>query len=441
MKKTSTLVLHHIIWRGLYFFSILLLNIGIARFFAAEKSGQIFFIVNNLALILLIASISLESGATYYIASGNLDASKMARFCLVWATASSLIAFLVWYLVIYYSHPVYLTQYGFLLASFLFIIGILLTTYFTSLFYAQKKFGVPNKILLLVNVILLLILVFGRNNTIIKSRFLQIYFFCYFLQGLVVMLAFFSSESSPAGSIFPPQPILKKVFQYSLTALIANLIYFLVNRIDYWFVQYYCSSKDLGNYIQASKVGQMLFILPAILGSTLFPIFSSENKSGNTMELTTVIRILLWINLLVCTLILGAGWYLIPLVFGRSFNNMYLLFVLLIPGILGVTMNYPLTSWFSASGRIGINIRGSLLALTIICIGDLIALPRYGVSSASIVSSAGYLTYYCYTLFIYRKEYHVPLRDFLLFRKSDLMRIRQSIGTNIQEPPAENYIV
>ncbi len=257
----------------------------------------------------------------------------------------------------------------------------------------------------------------------------------------MVMLAFFSSESSPAGSIFPPQPILKKVFQYSLTALIANLIYFLVNRIDYWFVQYYCSSKDLGNYIQASKLGQMLFILPAILGSTLFPIFSSQNKSGNTMELTTVIRILLWINLLASTLILGVGWYFIPLVFGRSFNNMYLLFVLLIPGILCVTMNYPLTSWFSASRRIGINIRGSLLALMIICIGDLIALPRYGVLSASIVSSAGYFTYYCYTLFIYRKEYNVPLRDFLLFRKSDLMRIRQSIGTNIQEPPAENYIV
>ncbi len=54
MKKTSALVLHHIVWRGLYFFSVLLLNIGIARFFAAEKSGQIFFIVNNLALILLI---------------------------------------------------------------------------------------------------------------------------------------------------------------------------------------------------------------------------------------------------------------------------------------------------------------------------------------------------------------------------------------------------
>ena len=185
----------------------------------------------------------------------------------------------------------------------------------------------------------------------------------------------------------------------------------------------------------------MLFILPAILGSTLFPIFSSQNKSGNTIELTSVIRILLWINLLVSTLILSLGWYFIPLVFGSSFNNMYFLFVLLIPGILCVTMNYPLTSWFSAGRRIVINIRGSLLALMVICIGDLLALPRYGVLSASIVSSAGYFCYYCYTVYMYRKEFAIPWKDFLLIRKSDLSRIRQSIGVKIQEPPAENYIV
>ncbi len=441
MKKTSTLVLHHILWRGLYFFSILLLNIGIARFFAAEKSGQIFFIVNNLALILLLASLSLESGATYYVASGNLDASKMARFCLAWAVSSSLIAFLVWYLVIRYSHPAFLTDHSFLLGSFLFIIGILFTTYFTSLFYAKKKFGVPNKILLVVNLFLVMILVFGRNNPVIRIHFLQIYFSCYFLQGFVVMLAFFNSESLPAAFKFPPKSILKKVFQYSLTALTANLIYFLVNRIDYWFVQYYCSPKDLGNYIQASKLGQMLFVLPAILGSTLFPIFSSQNKSGNTMELTTVIRILLWINLFIGILILGTGWYFIPHVFGRSFNNMYLLFVMLIPGILCVSMNYPLTSWFSASGRIGINIKGSLFALVIICIGDLLALPRFGVLSASIVSSAGYLSYYWYTVHIYRKEYAVAWRDLLLIRRSDITRIQQSFGTKMQDPPAESYIV
>ena len=441
MKNTPRLVLNHILWRGLYFFSILLLNICIARFFAAEKSGQIFFIFNNLALVLLIASLCLESGSTYYIASGNLAASQMAGFCLIWSAAASLIAFSVWWLVLYFLDSAFLTRTGFLLSSFLFILGVLLTTYFTALFYAKKKFAPPNKILSLVNTLLILLLIIGKNYPFVKSHFVQIYFSSFFLQGLLIMIVFFINESASGRLIMPASPLLKKVFQYSLAALMANLIYFLVNRIDYWFVQYYCSAKDLGNYIQASKLAQMFFILPGIIGSTLFPIFSSLKKSENTAELTAVTRVLFLINGVICFLILCVGWYIIPMVFGASFNNTYLLFVLLIPGILCVTMIYPMTSWFSANKRIGINIRGSLLALTVICTGDLLALPHYGVTTASIVSSAGFFSYYCFTVYIYQKEYSVSWKDFLLIRKSDLRQIRQSIGTDIQEPSPENYIV
>ena len=96
-------------------------------------------------------------------------------------------------------------------------------------------------------------------------------------------------------------------------------------------------------------MAQLLFILPAILGSTLFPIFSSPEKSGNENQLdrgysdfTLDQR---W-NLPVIALL---GWYFIPLVFGSSFNHMYILFLFLIPGILSTTMNYPMTAWFSAA--------------------------------------------------------------------------------------------
>jgi O-antigen/teichoic acid export membrane protein len=441
MKKNSSHVLQHILWRGLYFFSILLINIGIARFFAAEKSGQIFFIVNNLALALLVVSISLESGATFYIASGKLEASLMANFCLIWAMGASLVALSGWGTILYFLHSVYLKDTIFLASSFLFILGILFTTYFTSLFYAKKEFGLPNKILFLVNMLLIVFLVFGKNNSFIRTHFIEVYFFSFFLQGMLLRLFFFGKYSYSGKLLFPRGPILKIVIQYSLFALVANLVYFLVNRIDYWFVQYYCPAKDLGNYIQASKLAQMLITLPAILGSTLFPIFSSQDKSVNNSQLSVFIRVLLWINGGICILILAVGWYFIPLVFGNSFNKMYLLFVFLIPGILSITMNYPLASWFSATNRMGINLRSSILALIVICIGDLLALPYFGIIAAPIVSSAGYFSYYCYTVYMYRKEYAVPWKEFLLIRKSDINRIIRSIVSKNDEPITENSIV
>jgi O-antigen/teichoic acid export membrane protein len=441
MNKTSLLIRQHILWRGLYFFSVLMINVGVARFFAAEKSGQVFFIVNNLALVLLLVSISLESGSTFYIAKGSVDSSVMARLCLVWASFVSFIALAGWWAVLYFSHSVYLADPVFLTASFLFIVGVLYTTYFTALFYAKKEFAFPNKILSLVNILLILVLIIWKGNLTFRAHFIQIYFSGFFVQGILLNFFFFRKESSPVASILPAAPVLKKVIQFSLAALLANLIYFLVNRIDYWFVQYFCSPGDLGNYIQASKLGQMLLILPSILGSTLFPIFSSQKKSGNESQLTAGIRVLLWINGAICMIIFCLGWFIFPLIFGASFGNMYLLFILLIPGILCVTMNYPMTAWFSASKRIGINIRGSLLALGVICAGDLLLLPRFGVIAAPIVSSAGYFCYYCFTVYMYRKEYAVPWKDFLIIRKSDLARIRQSVSGGIQEPAPENPFV
>jgi O-antigen/teichoic acid export membrane protein len=441
MNRNSVLIRQHILWRGLYFFSILLINIGIAHFFKAEKSGQIFFIINNLALVLLLASISLESGSTYYIANGSLNASEMARFCMIWATLVSLIALGGWWIVLYYSHSPFYANPAFLISSLLFIVGVLYTTYFTALFYAKKEFGLPNKILFLVNILVIVVLIFGRNNPVIRTHFIQFYFSSFFLQGILLNIYFFRKESTPAAPGLPPGPILKKVIQYSLAALLANLIYFLVNRIDYWFVQYFCSAKDLGNYIQASKLGQMLLILPSILGSTLFPIFSSRKISGNETQLSAGIRILLWINGMICLFICLSGWFIFPLVFGSSYNQMYVLFIFLIPGILCITMNYPMSAWFSASRRIGINIRSSLLALIVICTGDLLILPHFGVRAAPFISSAGYFCYCCYTFFMYRKEYSVPWKDILVIRKSDLMRIRQWFGNEIREPYPENPFV
>jgi hypothetical protein len=82
----------------MYFFSVLLINIGIARFFAAGESGQIFYIVNNLSFILLLVSLSLESGAAYFIASGRFEPAALARFCVIWTAGSSLCALGIWWL-------------------------------------------------------------------------------------------------------------------------------------------------------------------------------------------------------------------------------------------------------------------------------------------------------------------------------------------------------
>lgn len=423
MKRTANLIVQHLLWRGLYFFSVLILNILISRLFAAEKSGQIFYIINNLSFVLLLVSMSLESGAVFFISSGKLDGLQMARFFVIWTLFAATVAASLWWLGLHFTGSAFSRNSGFLVASLLFIGGVLMTSFFNALFYAKQQFGLSNKILFGVNLTLIVLLVSGSHCELVSKHFLLLYFFTYFLQGLLLMLVFFIWYPEKKISGLPASPVVKKVFRYAAVALAANVIYFLVNRMDYWFVERYCSARDLGNYIQASKLGQMMLIVPSILAATLFPLLSSREQINEGKQLQSIIRTLLWLNVCICLPLICFGSFLFPAVFGRSFDNMYRLFILLIPGILAFTANYPLAAWFSARDRIGINITGSILALLVILAGDLLVLPRAGVLAASCTSSVGYFCYYCYTLMMYRKENASPLKDFLIIRKNDLQWI------------------
>jgi hypothetical protein len=106
---------------------------------------------------------------------------------------------------------------------------------------------------------------------------------------------------------------------------------------------------------------------------------------------------------------------------------MYELFLYLIPGILCITINYPLSAWFSAGNKIKINLHSAIIAVFVICTGDLLMLAHFGVKAAPIVSSAGYFGYFCYTIFMFRKESAAAWKDFLVIRKTDLNVILQLI--------------
>ena len=139
MKSNTHLIGQHLLWRGLYFISVFMLNIFIARYFAAENSGQIFYIINNLALVLLVVSLCLESGAAFYISAGSVQPEAVAKLCLVWALGASIVAIAGWWLTLFLTASPFIINPGFFLASFLFILGVLFTSFFTALFYAKKQ--------------------------------------------------------------------------------------------------------------------------------------------------------------------------------------------------------------------------------------------------------------------------------------------------------------
>lgn len=417
-------IYQNLFWKGLYYFSLFMLNVAIARCYTATVSGWIFYISNYYSLIILLASLSLESGMIFYSSKNEINPLKLASFSLLWAFIIGLLTF-VFILIFYNGQPNLSEKKSFLQTSVTYISGFILIIFFSALFAAKKDFRTPNIILVFTNIILGVLLPWKHGfaiNNIDVTTYIKIYFFSFFIEGFAIALFFLFKYNLSFSILFPTLLEYKKLFRFSLIALSSNIIFFLLYRIDYWFVKYYCSANDMGNYIQASKLVQLIIIVPSTISIVIFPFIAANNRDYKN-GLLLLSRVLMFYAVTVCFMIAITGYWLFPLIFGSSFSKMYFPFLMLIPGVLSLTTLYPYTAYYSGINQIKKNISGSIIGLAIVIILDIVLIPMLGIKGAAMASSIGYLSYQVYIMLQFKKLQKINLLDCYLLKKRDLKEI------------------
>lgn len=387
MKKALT---DSLLWRGLYFISSFIINILVARAFAASLSGWIYYISNNFYLILLLGSVSLDSGITYFAASKKIHPNRLAGFSALWP-------FVVWLfggIVMGAGLLTGMVQTSDTLvfaAGSAYIFGISLLNFFTALFYADQNYATPNSWLAIINVLMAGLLLLYLNDIINlpQKTFLYIYFFQFVLQGVGLACIFFRSNNITV-FVLPTPSELKPLFRFSVVALSANIAYYLIYRVDYLFVEAWCSPEELGNYVQVSKMGQLLLIIPTVISSAIYPQTAMGNHTAakKLIRHISVLLVGLYILLAVGTWLWAHKLFI--WVFGPSFNLMYYPFLLLLPGILCLSVHTLLAAWFGGRNHPGLNVVSTGCGLLVVLAGDWLFIKPGGIVAAALVSSAGY---------------------------------------------------
>lgn len=420
-----------ILWRGIYFLSVLLLNILVARHFEAKGSGQLYYLTNLFAFVLILISLSLEGPMGYYLSQKKLNETQLSIFSVCWTI---IIMIPVYFIIHYFSASIVNSSFernDFELSASVFLAGNLLTGFFVALFYAKMDFVIPNILLAFVNLLLIILV---PNNEAIKailsdSMYINLYFFGFFLQGFLLAIAFIIKYVKRENIQLIPKEVIKPFFYFALIAVVTNSMTFLMYRIDYWFVNKYCSASDLGNYIQACKLAQLFFIIPSILAGVVFPMTAAGRKEEMNEKMKVLSRGLIFFYFLACVFLAVIGYWLFPFVFGSTFTKMYYPFVLVIPAILSYSVVHLLAAYYGGKKVLSVNFWGNVISLIVIIAGDIIFIPVYGIEGAAIVSSVGYICYMTYMLFAHAKEYKSKFSDFLFIRKSDL-RLLYNLLTN-----------
>ena len=192
------------------------------------------------------------------------------RLHLVWSVISAILTFLFFSII--QVSP--LLGVDLLIPATCFITGSLLISFYSALYFAKENFIVPNACSLAINIVLSLLFLAGPNTNISDRWLLIAYFAGFLLQGLLMALFYFSKKEKSKYQL-PSQADLKLIIRYSSAAFLGNVIFFLVYRIDYWFVEAYSTKGELGNYIQVSKIVQWFLLLPMTISTAIFPLTAS----------------------------------------------------------------------------------------------------------------------------------------------------------------------
>lgn len=434
MMHTGKILLQGMFWRGLYYVSAFIINILIARHFQASVSGSIYYISSIYALALLIFSMSMESGITYFAARQQIPISKLFSFSMAWSLFTGLATFIITWQFFSKAYAGMSTEL-IIFSAVVFIMGNLLITYCSGFFYAHNNFIAPN-IINITGTVILIVLIPYNGRSIVPSVTNENYFYVYFasflVQGIIMAIAVKIKFVKTGIFQFLSGNEVNMLFRYCGLAFLGNVIFFLLYRVDYFFVEKYCSADELGSYIQVSKIVHLFFILPTILASAVFPITAGGKEEAIHKLLTLLSRSIFLLYSICCIALAIMGKWLFPFVFGESFTAMYQPFLWLIPGIISLSGIFTLTAYFAGKNRIKVNITGSVYALVVIVVGDILFIPEYGIEAAAIISSLGYIVYQVYIIAVFKKEYQTAVADFFIFRSSDWKQIKQTITNSFK---------
>lgn len=419
------LLAQSIIWRGLYFASVLLVNVFISRFLQASGTGSLYFITIIFSFMQVALSLGMESGITYFASGNKIPHNKLTPLIAIWSIAAGVI--MVMLLTLFFladnSLPDSLfNSYAFY--AICFISGMSFMNFTTVLFYTQENYFLPNIIPAIINLIFVC-LIPGKsaNPSPVTAQLVTDGFFAvYPVQGLIIYLFFIIRNRLPGPMGLPEKEQIKAFFSYSVTALAANVIFFMVYRIDYLFVKAspVCTNADLGNYIQVAKLGQMLLIVPQIIASVVFPKTAGglEREKMNR-AIMIIARLFSQLFLIIFIAVLLFGNKLFITVFGESFNKMQLPMLILIPGIFCIAVLSLLSAYFSGKGNLKVNVNGALLALMLMVILDWIFVPAYGIIAAATISTICYTANLSFSFWQFYKDYAISWKEFIRWRKED----------------------
>jgi O-antigen/teichoic acid export membrane protein len=401
--KLKQLIQSSIIWRGLYFVTLFGVNMMLSRMLQAEQAGVVFYLTTILGFLFIILNFSIDTSVTYFNASNTISTHKLLNFGLLW---TAIVAILI-YMLVPYLWQIFpigtIDQIEKNRFAFFYLVGLMLTYNQTSLFFSKGNFALPNVILISTNLCLMALFYWNYKGGLNAGFLIHDYFVFHFLQGILVTIFFVGKYVYPIKFELPSKTEIPQILKFATVSLLANLIFYVVYKLDILFVKNWCSNAaDLGNYAQANKLSQMLLVIPQIIATSILPVTASKNNHREIVD--AIKKYTKWFGIAIVfllTTMLVFGKSLVFLFFGESFNNTHYIIAILLPGIYCLMISTLLSAFLSGKNKNKYNLYAAIIAVATMLICTFLCKSIYSIFIAAAISSLAYFaeSFYCFTKF------------------------------------------
>jgi len=210
--------------------------------------------------------------------------------------------------------------------------------------------------------------------------------------GMLVLAVVFVSRA--AGPVFfcTDKLLLRKLFSFSIRSHVGQIFVELQDRFDIFIVAYFLTTREVGLYSVALALANILCRLPRVAASVLLPRLVQEKEQKNSIQLTARLNRVLFATTAAMTLVFSllVGW-IVGLLFGTEFEAANNAVLWLLPGVLFQTLYSICHNDMIMRGQASRFSFAVFLGLMVMVVGDLLLIPRFGITGAACASTIGWL--------------------------------------------------
>jgi O-antigen/teichoic acid export membrane protein len=222
----------------------------------------------------------------------------------------------------------------------------------------------------------------------------------------------------------PDRPLLAASISFGARAWVGTLSSAFNERVDQILVALLATEAVLGIYATAVNAFEILVYLAGATATAILPLAARVDTARRTERVLGAFRSVALLTILGILVAAAAGPPLIPLLFGRAFEDATEPFLWLLPGAVGFVAMAIFSNALVAASSPGRSSAGPLVSLALGVLLDFLLIPELGATGAAVAASAALLAGGAVSLALFRRHGTFPLRAVVVPQRGDLALLR-----------------